>query len=78
MSKPVRIMTDGMSEEPIAIPFPFEIGDRTIANPDDWHTFLRERNNYLLGSIASLTCDHMGDVMDDIQKVLDDMRKEDE
>jgi hypothetical protein len=30
--------------------------------------------NYILGFIASLTlCDHMGDVMDDIQKVLDDM-----
>ena len=39
--KPVRIMLDGMSEEPIAIPFPFKIGEYTINNPDDWCDFKR-------------------------------------
>lgn len=37
----VRIMLDGMSEEPIAIPFPFKIGKYTISNPDDWCDFKR-------------------------------------
>ena len=38
---PVKIMLDGMTDKPIAIPFPFSIGEYTIGNPDDWHRFKR-------------------------------------
>ena len=43
----VKIMMDGMSEEPIAIPFPFEIGEYTINNPDDWLAFIRHYEELL-------------------------------
>jgi hypothetical protein len=41
MSEPVKIMLDGMTEKPIAIPFPFSIGGWIISDPDDWHSFKR-------------------------------------
>ena len=48
---PVKIMLDGMTEKPIAIPFPFSVGEYTISNPDDWHRF--KRINAALESTAT-------------------------
>ena len=39
--KPVVIMLDGMDETPIALPFPFEIGEYVIHGPNEWHWFRR-------------------------------------
>jgi hypothetical protein len=41
MSEPVKIMLDGMTKKPIAIPFPFSIGGWIINDSDDWHSFKR-------------------------------------
>ncbi len=39
--EPTRIMLDGMDETPIAIPFPFKIGEYIIRDPDEWNWFRR-------------------------------------
>ena len=39
--EPVRIMLDGMDETPIAIPFPFRVGEYIIRDPDEWNWFRR-------------------------------------
>lgn len=60
-NKPVTIMLDGMSDEPIAIPFPFEIGEFVIRNPDDWHGFKR------VNADLQVTNDRRLDLLRDIE-----------
>ncbi len=42
--EPTRIMLDGMNDTPIAIPFPFKIGEYIIRDPDEWNWF---RQHYI-------------------------------
>jgi hypothetical protein len=45
----IKILTDGMSDHPIGIPFPFQVGDtaRTVVSPDDWWEFVRHYEDLL-------------------------------